>query len=99
MPGHSKTIIKEQTGAVTINRPYPITKAMVPCTISATNLAGSETVTISFSNDGGQSFEASFQDGSAVELTATAKLLSINSPTFLGITKSATAGLTGVFIN
>ena len=60
---------------------------------------GSETVTISFSNDGGKTFEASFQEGSAVVLTPTKKQLSINSPVYLGITKSATAGLSGVFIN
>ena len=99
MPASSKTIIKEQTDAVTVNVPYPIIKSMVPCTISATNLAGSETVTISFSVDGGQNFEASFQEGSAITLTATAKQLSINSPVYLGITKSATVGTTGVFIN
>lgn len=99
MPEPSKTIIKPQTAAVTVNAPYPIDKSMIPCTISASNLAGSETVTISFSNDGGKNFEASFQEGSAVTLTPTNKQLSINTPVYLGITKDLTVGLTGVFIN
>ena len=98
MPASSKTVIKETTDAVT-NQPYPIDKSMVPCTISVTNLATTETVTIRFSTDGGKTFEDSFQGGVAVILTPTAKQLSITSPVYLGITKSATAAASGVFIN
>lgn len=99
MPQPSFTIIIPTTDAISINRPYQIIKSMVPCTISATNLGVSETVTISFSTDGGKTFEASFQEDSAVELTNTAKQLSINSPVYLGITKTATSLASGVFFN
>jgi len=99
MPQPSKTILEPQTGVVTTNVPYPIDKSMVPCTISATNLGSSESVTISFSVDGGKTYEASFQENAAVELILTANQLSINSPIYLGITKSATALACGVFLN
>ncbi len=99
MPRSSQTIILPTTDAITVHAPYDIIKSMVPCTISATNLDGSESVTISFSVDGGKNFEASFQEGSAVELTATIKQLSINSPVYLGITKSSTSSACGVFFN
>jgi len=95
----SQTIIKATTAAISVNVPYPVINSMLPATISATNLAGSETVTISFSHDGGKTFEVSFQDDSVVELTPTKKLLSINSPVYLGITKSATVAACGVFFN
>lgn len=99
MPRSSQTIIKPTTAAVTVNVPYPVNNSELPATISATNLAGSETVTISFSNDGGKTFEAAFQEGTAVELTVTKKQLSINSPIYLGIKKSLTATACGVFFN
>ena len=98
MPASSQTIIKPTIPVVTINVPFPVIKSMLPGTLSATNLATTEKVTVSFSHDGGKTFEAA-KDGAAVELTATKNQLSINSPVYMGITKSATVAACGVFFD
>lgn len=91
-------LIKAQTGAVTTPAVFPVVQKALPATVSASNLAGSESVAILFSVDGGSTFEPMSQGGAALELTATDNQLTIESPLMLGVTKSATAGLSGVFI-
>ena len=92
------TIITETTDAVSTAVEFPVVQKMLPATISATNLAGAETVAILFSVDGGSTFEPLAQDGADLELTATSNVFTIQSPMMLGVTKSATVGACGVFI-
>ena len=92
------TIIGETTDAVSTTAEFPVVQKMLPATISATNLAGAETVAILFSVDGGATFEPLAQDGTDLELTATSNVFTIQSPMMLGVTKSATVGASGVFI-
>ncbi len=98
MPLKPTEIIKEQTGAVATVVSFPVVQKMLPATLTATNLAGAETVAILFSVDGGANFEPLAQDGADLTLTATSNVLTMNSPMLLGVTKSATVGTGGVFI-
>jgi hypothetical protein len=91
-------IISERTAAVSTAVEFAVVQKMIPATISATNLAGSETVAILFSVDGGETFEPLAQDGADLELTATSNVLNITSPLLMGVTKTVTVGESGVFI-
>ncbi len=91
-------ILAATTSAVTAVKSHPIWMEMLPTTIFATGLAGSESVAILFSTDGGVTFEPLAQDGADLVLTATKNTLAINSPMLLGVTKSATIASSGVFI-
>ena len=93
------TVIPKQTDAVTDTRFIALRKDQVPATIMANDLAGSEEVDIFFSPDGGETFDTAFQEGSAVVLTATANLLTIESPVHLGVQKDATVAAVGVFVS
>lgn len=92
------TLIPEQTGAVTTPAKHQVQPLEVPATIFATNLAGSETVDILFSVDGGQTFEPLSQDGSDLKLTSTTNTFAIISPMLIGVTKEATISASGIFI-
>lgn len=98
MPLTPTTLILAQTAAVTTTAEFPVVQKNLPATLSATNLAGSESVAVLFSVDGGTTFEPLSQDGSDLTLTATKNSLAITSPLLLGVTKSATAAASGVFI-
>ncbi len=98
MPLTPTTIIEETTDAVSTAVEFAVVQKMLPATLSATNLTAAETVAVMFSVDGGTTFEALAQDGADLELTATSNVFSIQSPMMLGVTKSATASASGVFI-
>ena len=98
MPLLSTQIMSEQTGAVTTEVPFNVDGTSLPATLMATNLAGSESVAVLFSVDGGTTFEPLSQDGADLTLTATANTFSVVSPLLLGVTKTATAAAGGVFI-
>ncbi len=98
MPLKPTEIIKQQTGAVTTPARFAVVQNVLPGTLFATNLAGGESVAILFSADGGATFEPMAQDGADLTLTATSNVLFIDAPLLLGVTKTATAGLSGVFI-
>ena len=92
------TIIPATTDAVTTHAVVAIQQRFYPATVVAEGLDGVEEVPLFFSTDDGENFEA-FQDGgSPVVLTATNNQQGIFGPTFLGITKPATANAVGVFI-
>lgn len=91
-------IIPEQTAAVTAVAAHPVYAEMVPATLIATNLAGSESVAVLFSVDGGITFEPLAQDGADLTLTATQNTFNMTSPLLLGVTKSSTAAACGVFL-
>ncbi len=91
-------IILEQTDAVSTPVEFPVVQKSLPATIYATNLEAAETAAILFSVDGGTTFEPLAQDGADLELTATSNVFTIQSPMLLGVTKSATASPSGVFI-
>ena len=93
------TLIPKQTAAVTDTKVIAIKQNQVPATIMANDLAGSEEVDIFFSPDGGDSFATAFQEGSAIVLTATANILTIESPVHLGVQKDATVAAVGVFVS
>ena len=92
------TLITAQTAAVTVAKVFSITEDDVPATLMATNLAGSEVITILFTIDDGGNTESVFQDGSVVTLSATDKVKSINSPGRYAVTKPVTVGISGVFL-
>lgn len=92
------TLIAQQTPAVSVPRQFRVKQLSLPMTLIATNLAGSEEVDVFVSVDDGLNFEAVFQDGAAVALTATANTMAVNSPGLFAVTKDATAGLAGVFL-
>jgi len=95
----AETLISEQTAAVTVAVGFSITIDDVPATIIATNLAGTETVPILFKVAGDiGSTEAASQEGTAVTLTATDNIKTINSPMRLAVTKPTTASAAGVFL-
>lgn len=93
-----KTIIPPQTAEVTDVAQFPVVQKMLPATLFATNLGSGESAAILTSSDGGVTFEAASQDGSAMVLSNTANAISIQSPVLLGVTKTATALLSGVTI-
>ena len=92
------TLIPEQTGVVTAVAKFEVQQRFLPATLMATNLAGAESVAILFSIDGGLTFEPLSQDGADLTLIALANSLAITSPIFIGVTKTATVGTSGVFI-
>ena len=92
------TLILAQTGAVTVEAEAQINNQDVPATIFATNLAGSESVAVLFSVDGGANFEPLAQDGADLVLVPTSNALTILSPGLYGFTKTATVGTGGVFL-
>ena len=73
----TKILIPAATTAGTVDQ--DITRAAVPITAVATGL-GAEVITVLVSADAGKTFEAAFQDGTAVELTATNNIYKIDSP-------------------
>ena len=93
-----QTIIPLQTTAETDIKSVQITGEMWPVTIIARGLQGAEVVPVFFSVDDEVTFETVFQEGAAVELTATNKVVTINSPMRIGVTKPTTAGQAGVFL-
>ena len=95
----SQTLIPAATDAETTQKVAKIRQEALPATLFATGLAGVEVATVFISPDGGGTFEAMFQGGTAVELTATNNIISINSPMTIGVTKDATASAAGVFLN
>lgn len=93
-----QTIIPLQTAEETDVKRVQITGKMWPVTLIARGLAGAEVVPVFFSVDDGITFETVFQEGSVVELTATNKVVTVNSPITIGVTKPTTAGEAGVFL-
>ena len=85
------TVITETTDAVAVVHSFPVTQKMIPATVFASNLAGSEVVPILFSVDGGETFEALGQEGAALELSPGPNALTINSPPPTGVHKPAPA--------
>ena len=68
----------------------------VSATLSATLLAGAEEVDISYSGDGGASYQLVYQDDNPVTLTATKPQVRLLSPGLYRVAKDATAGACGV---
>ena len=95
----AEILIPAQTAAVTVVKFFSITEDDVPATLMATNLAGSESVPVVFTVDDATTSEAAFQEGTAVTLTATDNVKSINSPGRFGVTKPVTVGVSGVFVS
>lgn len=96
---YSKPIISAQTAAKTAA--FFLDYNQVPARLSASGLAGSESVTIS-TIDGpasGPVVTPMFAGGAAVTLTATNTTVAINAPGQYQITKSVTAAAAAVFIN
>lgn len=98
MPLKPTEVIKAQAAAVTAVASFAVVQKMLPATIFASTLAGSEAVPILFSVDGGVNFEPLAQDGADLTLTATDNAFNIQSPLLLGVTKPTTVGAAGVFI-
>ncbi|MEE8233706.1 MAG: hypothetical protein V3R41_03405 [Gammaproteobacteria bacterium] len=99
-PGQdSQVIIAPVTAVVTVAKIVKIRQEALPATLFATGLAGVEKAVVNISPDGGDSLTPAAQSGTAVELTATNNTIAINSPMTIGITKTATAGAAGVFLN
>ena len=92
------TLISGRTAAVTTAVGFQAQQKFIPATLMATNLAGSESVAVLYSVDGGLTFEPLSQDGADLTLTATANTFAIVSPLHLGVTKTSTSGLGGVFV-
>ena len=91
-------LIEPQTGAVTVEASFQVAQKYLPATLMATGLAGAETVAVLFSVNGGSTWEPVAQDGSDLELTATANMYAVESPLMLAVTKTATAAASGVYL-
>jgi len=99
-PGQdSQTLIAPVTAAVTVAKVVKIRQEALPATLFATGLAGIEKAVVNISQDAGATLTPAFQDGTAVELTATNNTIAINSPMTIGVTKGGTAVAAGVFLN
>lgn len=96
----AETIISERTAAVTVHVLFPVTSDMVPATIYATNLAGSENIDLFIVTviDGQNTFETIVQETTTVVLSVTNKVVTINSPMRIAVLKDATEGTAGVFL-
>jgi len=96
----AETIISERTAAVTVHVLHAITSDMVPATIYATNLAGSEEVDIFIVTNinGMDTFETIIQETTTVVLSATDNTKTINSPMRIAVLKDASSGTAGVFL-
>lgn len=93
----SDAIIEPKTAAG--SGTFTLSKSDVPARITATGLAGAEKVTIK-SVDGPSSIETAVSDGegAAMEFTATDPVGTIYAPGPYKVTKTATAGASGVFV-
>ncbi len=94
----ARTIIEAQTDAVTTEAVFQAQQRFIPCTVMATGLETTESVAVSFSVDGGETFEPLSQDGADLTLTPTANTFAIIGPGLFGFTKTATAAASGVFV-
>ena len=95
-------LIAKTTFAVTARLPFEgirIDQGMVPATIQQEGLSGVEVIPILMSIDGGKTFVAVSQEGTAVELSVTNTAISINSPMRIAVTKPTTSSPTGVFLS
>ncbi len=93
----SSTLITAATAAAT--KRFNLTLDDVPATIIATGLAAGETVALDMSIDSGTNFVTVYQGGSAVTLTSTDNVKSVNSPGVYRANKGLTAGAVGVYIS
>jgi hypothetical protein len=96
---YSRDIIAAQTGAKTTR--FFLEQHQVPARLSASGLAGSETVTLSAVDGKGATEVVTpvYKDGAAVTLKATDPVVAMYAPGRYEVTKSATAGLSGVFVS
>lgn len=94
-----QTLIEPTVSATTIVKFVDVTQSMVPATLIASGLATTEEVQILVSIDNGATSFAAQVEGTTEILTATDFITTINSPMMVGVTKDATAGLSGVFLS
>lgn len=94
----NKRLVASQTGSKTadINTEFQVTNG-VPVTLNATLLAGSEEVDITYSGDGGTTFNTAFNDaGTALVLTATKPQIVVKGEGLYQVAKDTTVGACAV---
>ena len=96
----TQTLIEAQTDAVSTQAPFQVTRDNLPVTLMAVGLAGSEECDLYFSHDEGTTWTLlRDKDGNVLKLTATVTSLAIDSPILLGVTKDASVGAAGVYVD
>lgn len=90
------TLITAATAAAT--KRFVLTLEDVPATITATGLAAGESIALDISIDSGANFITAYQGGTAVTLTSTDNVKSINAPGVFRANKGITAGAVGVYL-
>lgn len=90
-------LITAATGAATGT--FIVRQDDIPVNIFSRGLGVGESITFSQSYDGGTTYVDSYQGGSAVTLTSTDNVKSVNAPGFFKVTKGVTASASGVYIS
>ncbi len=95
----AQKLIDPTTSAITDPVIVKIDDNVAPATLIAEGLTGVEVISVLVSNDGGATTQQAFQNGTAVELTATNNTLSVNTPVTVGLIKPVTGSAAGVFLS
>ena len=94
---HSYELIAPKTATETVT--FSLRKADLPARVSASGLAGAEKVTIKTLEGPSGSVEiVPYKDGAAIEIVATDPVILLEAPGPYKLTKSATAGASGVYL-
>ncbi len=91
-----ETLLAAQTGAGNSEQFY-IKQGEVATLICSPDLAGSETADVQISHDNGTTF-VDYQDGGAIELSATKNAMRLYGPGLYRVAKDSTIGATGIFL-
>lgn len=92
----AKTLLAAQTGAGN-SAAFYVPQMLNATVICSPDLAGAETADIQISHDDGTTW-VDYQDGAAVELTATQNGLRLYGPALFRVAKDATTGATGIYL-
>ncbi len=96
-----KTLIKPTTAAVavgTVDLPCALdNNSIATYTLSAPGLAGTETIAVHFSVDGGNTWHPSIQGGEAVALSVDDTSITVDASLYLSFEKPLTASAVGLY--
>ena len=95
----SQILIDPTTLAITDPVIVKVDASVTPATLVAEGLTGVEVISVLVSTDDGTTTQQSFQNDTAVELTATNNTLSVNTPVTIGLLKPITGSAAGVFLS